>query len=362
MLAIFSCSNEKKEKECKVISVFDLKAEKFQPKSVRVLCLETSDSCLLGEQVKILQNNNADIYVGDLGTSKTIFRFNNKGKFINKIGCKGQGPKEYPMFHDFIVYNDTISIISKKGTKSNIYSYTNKGKFVSNLEVGVGSYTMARLEDKYLLNTSYNPSSYSHRLYTFNLKGEKCSAFLSYPEKMFNMSIYDSNFSNTGTAILYRQLFDKYVYEYRNNQLKKKYEFDFGKYAVPKSFFEGGLMQGYKALQKNGFGDVHACFESSKYAVFCLVVHPEEKSPSIFEYLVLNKTTNQLKRYSFAKADNYLGTLVGLNHNNELVFKVNAADVLDNIEKFKKFPIANAEKLQHLKAEDNLVLFYYQLD
>ncbi|PID95064.1 MAG: hypothetical protein CSA94_02130, partial [Bacteroidetes bacterium] len=324
-MAIFSCSNKKKpEKECKVISVFDLKAEKFQPKSGRVLCLETSDSCLLGEQVKILQNNNADIFVGDFSANKTVFRFNNKGKFINKIGHKGQGPKEYPLFHDFIVYNDTISIISKKGTKSNIYSYTNSGKFVANLEVEVGSYTLGRLGDKYLLNTSYNPSSYSHRLYTFNLKGEKCAAFLPYPEKIFDMSIYDPNFSNIGTAILYRQLFDRYIYEYRNNQLKKKYEFDFGKYAIPMSFFEEGLMQGYKALQKNGFGDVHACFESSKYAVFYLVVRPGGKSPVQFEYIVLNKTSNQLKRYSFAKADNYLGTLVGLNHNNELVFKVNA--------------------------------------
>lgn len=77
------------------------KSIKYEPKiillseiasDVQYIPLETNDNCLIGGELNISISGN-DIIAADHQT-RSFYRFNNSGKYINKIGNQGQGPGE----------------------------------------------------------------------------------------------------------------------------------------------------------------------------------------------------------------------------------------------------------------------------
>lgn len=56
---------------------------------IRYVPLETTDDCLMNNEFYIMQHTGEDIITSG------IFHFDKNGKFLNKIGSKGQGPEEY---------------------------------------------------------------------------------------------------------------------------------------------------------------------------------------------------------------------------------------------------------------------------
>ena len=56
---------------------------------IRYVPLETTDDCLMNNEFYIMQ------YTGEDIITSCIFHFDKNGKFLNKIGSKGQGPEEY---------------------------------------------------------------------------------------------------------------------------------------------------------------------------------------------------------------------------------------------------------------------------
>ena len=56
---------------------------------IRYVPLETTDDCLMNNEFYIMQ------YTGEDIITSGVFHFDKNGKFLNKIGSKGQGPEEY---------------------------------------------------------------------------------------------------------------------------------------------------------------------------------------------------------------------------------------------------------------------------
>ena len=77
--------NAGKEQEIKLSEV---------AKSVLVIPLETTEECLLGTDLKIYYGEEY-IFVCDQRQPGAFYRFSKDGKFLNKIGCSGEGPEEY---------------------------------------------------------------------------------------------------------------------------------------------------------------------------------------------------------------------------------------------------------------------------
>lgn len=64
----------------------------------RITRLETNDSCLIGPIDKI-RKFKGNYYI--CTSSENIYRFNEEGKFISLLSCKGIGPEEYVRIEDF---------------------------------------------------------------------------------------------------------------------------------------------------------------------------------------------------------------------------------------------------------------------
>ena len=65
---------------------------------IRYVPLETTDDCLMNNEFYIMQ------YAGEDIITSGIFHFDKNGKFLNKIGSKGQGPEEY--LQDLFAFGD----------------------------------------------------------------------------------------------------------------------------------------------------------------------------------------------------------------------------------------------------------------
>lgn len=75
---------------------------------MEIIPLETSNKCLIENIVSFAESNN--YYYILSGKNQALYKFDKTGKFISKIGNKGQGPGEYVSI-DQIEVNNTLGIV-----------------------------------------------------------------------------------------------------------------------------------------------------------------------------------------------------------------------------------------------------------
>ena len=134
LLGGISCLKDKSNGDNdKIYSVLDLdKAEKCDTlrfsdvfNSPRIILLDDSVESLLGDidKVEIVDNN---IFVLDGSVAKTLFMFNDKGRFIRKIGRLGNGKGEYisPIDFSFDRERMHIYILDRQQRRIHEYDYT----------------------------------------------------------------------------------------------------------------------------------------------------------------------------------------------------------------------------------------------
>ena len=90
--------------------------------------LETSDECTIGSINKILSDEGS--YIIHDKDNHAIFRFDEEGKFLNRIGVIGRGPQEYTESWDVSLdrIKKEVSVLDLAGRKILIYKYD--GTFV----------------------------------------------------------------------------------------------------------------------------------------------------------------------------------------------------------------------------------------
>lgn len=98
-------------------------------RELRIVPLETTAECLVGN-VESIQIMGDDIFVLDLQSG--ILRFSKDGKFLNKIGTRGQGPGEY-LYAKGLLTNEAageIGIQESSGVADMVKWYGLDGKFL----------------------------------------------------------------------------------------------------------------------------------------------------------------------------------------------------------------------------------------
>jgi len=96
--------------------------------SITYIQLETNEQCLLGE-ISDLHFQNNIYYVYDRQTN-SIYLFNEKGSFLNKISKYGRGPGEYVNLNSFFIDRDDNIHINDLTFKK-VFVYDNKGAFLN---------------------------------------------------------------------------------------------------------------------------------------------------------------------------------------------------------------------------------------
>lgn len=141
--------------------------------NVKFIPLETTDDCLLSETCKISAITQNDIFVFDY---EKCYRFDRKGKFLNAIGAKGNGPGEYTRPMSAIV--DTLNqwIYFPDHWTGRLLKYDYLGNFLEESQPkGLSSNVWLHKPMEFLFGDSF---------YQYAKKGERFSiSFYSLNEK-----------------------------------------------------------------------------------------------------------------------------------------------------------------------------------
>ena len=135
--------------------------------SVAFIPLEASEECVLGN-VRKIQVYNDDVYVMADGKQRLceLYRFNSKGRLLNKVGNIGNSKSEYLRMASFFVLNKEVYVADADNRKVLVYGVD--GAFHRSYDCGESImflHNMTSLDDKtaafsYNINFSENKALY----------------------------------------------------------------------------------------------------------------------------------------------------------------------------------------------------------
>lgn len=105
--------------------------------TIEVIPLEMTNTSVIGE-INHLQVTSSDIWVTHY-KDNTIFRFSRSGKFLNKVGTIGQGPKEYVQLDDFFI-NDERKEVNIVCYDSGIQVYDYEGNYLRKMASALNAF------------------------------------------------------------------------------------------------------------------------------------------------------------------------------------------------------------------------------
>jgi hypothetical protein len=127
--------------------------------AVKYIPLETKTECLLNDEIEVIATSQY-LFVHDF-KADVVFRFDIAGRFLNRIGRKGQGPGEYKRLFGIYVDDAFKKCFLLDSYSSRIYVYSYDGKFLQQYSGPYNPSRMERTGDNYVLN---------NELYTQNKK------------------------------------------------------------------------------------------------------------------------------------------------------------------------------------------------
>ena len=215
---------------------------------IKYIPLETNDSVLIGE-IRQINYENEKILIGD--HTGNCYLFNNNGKFIRKIGKRGQGPNEYLFLNQAIIHENLIYL--KDAVKMLIYDFN--GSLVDNINLrsnGIpAEYRCLKIlplkNNTFIMDVAIMGNGYYPKALLFETYQSKVKIINEYPNHIKLDKSY-SFFSSLETAIMYR--FNDGIRTYKsindtiftinhNMEIKDAFIFDLGKYRPSLSFLEG---------------------------------------------------------------------------------------------------------------------------
>lgn len=266
------------------------------------------DSCSIPYIGMKLQIGKNDFFLGDSQFSHVIYRYDSIGRFMNMIGRRGYGPEEYSALKDFIITNDTVSIVSLGSPGDCIYNYDTNGKFLGKMEIPKKIVSLARnASGEYIVNSGRNIYNSLWQITHYSSDWSVLEEYFELSSDGNNVPVMESNFSVNRDKVFYHEAFNSQLYVLKDS-LKPSYYIIFDGVDDFQNVHHGNFTQAIENLYKQGFYLVDSYLESDSF--LCLVM----------SYLKDNKTQNQLllvydkeqnigRRYEIKQEDLYVGNL-----------------------------------------------------
>lgn len=304
LLILFSCSSEpnfsRKGKHIypvdanrnDEVSVFDLFSK------IEIIPLETNSSSLLtfpiGDPDRLVIKNNKFYFLDE--KQNAVLIFDAKGKFINKIDKKGNGPGEYTLLSDFNInrFTGNLELLSARGY-INVYDPLGN-TFLEKIRLPFPAvhYFHHLTSDVYV----FFSSAMGGEIYFYSKKESKRIEKNIYKlPKWFGQTVYSSSrnpFYVYNDSLHFEQLYNGDVFTISpvDFQLMPRYLWDFGKYNFDLSVMpENKRIEFYANLTKK---------MSNKYVNFFQIYSENRnhyftrfKFKNRYKHLILDKKTNK---------------------------------------------------------------------
>lgn len=198
--------------------------------SMSIIPLElTAESMLKGEisKVEIFDDN---ILLIERRNPECVYRFDINGKFLNRIGNKGQGPEEVVGLANFCIDEDSGVVFLYDRPRQSMVSYDLDGKFL-NSQIFHQYYSKIEFQDG--LFYLFEDQPYKNDSYCLEIKdvvGKPKNRF--FPSKQYNISSYTKTFNKQSDCVLFHRGMNDTIYQLKGDKLAYAYYIDFGPYRL----------------------------------------------------------------------------------------------------------------------------------
>lgn len=261
---------------------------------IDVIQLETTDNSLLGDITKgVIDGNN--IFIQDRKL-QCLLNFDTSGKFIKKLGKKGQGPGEYLEIRDFCLLDDCIYTLDYR----KIHSYNKKtGEYIESIlfDTNNGFNPMSFIvydKDSYFLWCS-NPDIWnSENMNYYRMRDIKNGAIKAEYFKFEYAISDDPRFYQCGENSYYIKPIDgeDIIYKQTKDSITASFAIDFGELAISaKRINELKEDERRNAfLESESLKEISDILETENYIYFKCI------GPETYRYEgIINKKNNELK-------------------------------------------------------------------
>ncbi|WP_456087849.1 6-bladed beta-propeller [Parabacteroides sp.] len=200
---------------------------------VRYIALETNSDCLLGKDLYDISFSEKYLFVRD---DSDLYQFTLEGKFIRKIGKKGQGPKEFLMISSVKYDNQKEEIYMNDLLSGKIKVYSFDGDFMRDILTENGEQLIYyNTDDKlfYMYPMFFYNEQESNELIVRNEKGEELYVFpffrdgnVKYPSFLISQSII---YTYNG-IIYYKNPLESVIFRLDNDKKTPMYNLSLGRY------------------------------------------------------------------------------------------------------------------------------------
>lgn len=204
-------------------------------KKGRIVPLETTGEDLLTEIKKFYSFKNR-FYVLDKENRVGIFCFDEDGKYLYRIGQKGQGPEEFGDLIDFTLDKERQLIYGYDAISKKIFVWSLDGLFKEAIYVDYPARAIDYRNDKFYLSSINMTYEYKYNLRITNRKGKIIAEhFPSDPTKI-SLRPY---FKQTDDALyFYPHYHCDTIFDITNDNPQIAYRVDYGKNAItPEDLF-----------------------------------------------------------------------------------------------------------------------------
>lgn len=195
-------------------------------RSIELIPLETSSDALVQALTKVVEHK--DKYYALDKPQCLIFVFDKAGKFLYKIGKKGQGAGEYAFISDFNInpFSGNLEILEPYGR---IHVYSVLGDYIETKRISYPEFKVAHSlaaldNDIYVSHSLFEPKKIAY----FDLNKQKL-LHEEFEEDMAIGSYSQIPYQYKDEWFFYRP-FHPIVYKIEKKQLEASFKFDFGKY------------------------------------------------------------------------------------------------------------------------------------
>ena len=194
---------------------------------IRYVPLETTDDCLMNNEFYIMQ------YTGEDIITSGIFHFDKNGKFLNKIGSKGQGPEEY--LQGLFAFGDWKNKLLYVQNWTTLTCYGFDGTFVRSVPTPQLNMGAAGLFDEnhilYSNDIYYADKANPIQLYMVDSQnGKTVSKWRGHLEenKKYGMILTSRDFMyNYDNSLFYKTALDNEIFKILSNKKRQlEYKFD----------------------------------------------------------------------------------------------------------------------------------------
>lgn len=281
-LLLTGCSYEKKNHSPAITEIeLDLMAAENKLKlsefvdSIAYIPLETSNLSLFGDVDRLIVTERGEYLIADKEMTNALYLFDYTGRFLRKIGNKGQGPEEYINIEDVAYYNRNIFIWDNKGGK--ILKYSMEGDVLCSYKCMYTAYSFTCVDEDnfvfycdYAKNEELNIDGWYPNVIRYNPKLKQFSYDLYFDGRIPSFA-YVLSLNNLSNNNLYSSMNDTIYKVYTDSitpQLVLEYKSDYTE--IRDDFLESFISRPSSMNIEKKFPELISYFECNKYCIFFL--------------------------------------------------------------------------------------------